>query len=465
MDNIREATLSLRSALLQPHDVYDPIQKCGPALLTIQKYPEEVQRLAHSRLHAFPFKDVPAEWIRLYCEATLWMVYYKLKSLDDDWSAAEEVMKESISETVRLLDMTLIMTGGSGRRDLIFKVLEQLSGVTLEDSNGPNKRRKITKGSEVSVQSKIPHSFPESSRSAFPPIKQPILRMNDLTLEQFQNHLDSSHIKNQKSGTLPIIITSSITEWPAMSTRKWSDPEYLLSRTIGGQRIVPVEIGRSYTDEGWGQKLLPLRQFMEENMFVNYVPSEKRGYLAQHDIFTQIPALRDDVQIPDYCYSEPPSQHKAKYKDSEDGYSDGEVALNAWFGPAHTVSPAHTDPHHNILAQVVGHKYVRLFSPDQTIRMAPKDLENGVDMSNTSRVEVGLAMRLFEDWQGWNEKDEDEMDIQEAQEDFELKFPIYRPVCYVEGIIGPGDCLFIPKGWWHYVHSLSPSFSVSFWWD
>jgi hypothetical protein len=465
MDNIREASSSLHSALSQRHDAHDPIRKCGPALLTIRKYPEEVQRLAHSRLHAFPFKDVPAEWIRLYCEATLWMVYNKLKSLDEDWSAAEEIMNESISEIVRLLDMTLIMTGGSGRRDTIFIILEQLSGAIMEESHGSNKRRKITKGDGVPIQSKIPRSFPESLREAFPPIKKPIVRMNDLTLEQFQTHLNSSHMMNKKCGVLPVIITNSISEWPAMSTRKWSDPEYLLSRTIGGQRIVPVEVGRSYTDEGWGQKLMPLRQFMEENMFVEYVPSKNRGYLAQHDIFTQIPALRDDVQIPDYCYSEPPSQQKSKYKGSDDGDSDGEPALNAWFGPAHTVSPAHTDPHHNILAQVVGHKYVRLFSPDQTVRMAPRGLENGVDMSNTSRVDVGLTMRLFENWQGWNEKDEDEIDVVEIQEDFELKFPIYRPVSFVEGILGPGDCLFIPKGWWHYVHSLSPSFSVSFWWD
>ena len=35
---------------------------------------------------------------------------------------------------------------------------------------------------------------------------------------------------------------------------------------------------------------------------------------------------------------------------------------------------------------------------------------------------------------------------------------------YVEGILEPGDGLFIPLGWWHYVRSLDMSFSVSFWW-
>jgi lysine-specific demethylase 8 len=28
----------------------------------------------------------------------------------------------------------------------------------------------------------------------------------------------------------------------------------------------------------------------------------------------------------------------------------------------------------------------------------------------------------------------------------------------------PGDALYVPPGWFHYVQSVTSSFSVSFWW-
>lgn len=41
--------------------------------------------------------------------------------------------------------------------------------------------------------------------------------------------------------------------------------------------------------------------------------------------------------------------------------------------------------------------------------------------------------------------------------------PDFSEAPFVEAILGPGDMLFIPKKWWHYVRSLTTSISVNFW--
>jgi lysine-specific demethylase 8 len=41
----------------------------------------------------------------------------------------------------------------------------------------------------------------------------------------------------------------------------------------------------------------------------------------------------------------------------------------------------------------------------------------------------------------------------------------FKKVEYLDCILGEGDVLYIPVGWWHYVRGLSVSFSVSFWWN
>jgi hypothetical protein len=194
---------------------------------------------------------------------------------------------------------------------------------------------------------------------------------------------------------------------------------------------------------------------------------EKTGYVAQHDLFAQIPALRVDICVPDICWVDPPPPHPSSPlagKHAENAKL-AEPLLNAWFGPTGTISPLHVDPYHNILAQVVGRKYVRLYGPRETGRLAPRGEEGGVDMGNTSLVDVGA-------WEGWDgvpeEEGEDGSETgteEERRERYRERFKGFGEAKYVDVILEEGEYLYIPVGWWHYVKSLSVSFSVSFWWN
>ena len=210
----------------------------------------------------------------------------------------------------------------------------------------------------------------------------------------------------------PVIIKDCMSLWPALSTRRWN-LDYI--KKVAGLRTVPVELGARYTDHTWSQKLMRIDEFIDK-----YINSDTdcTGYLAQHQLFDQIPELQSDILIPEYCAL---------------GEED-DADINAWFGPCGTVSPLHQDPKHNFLCQVVGEKYIKLYSVDQTEFLYPHT--DGI-LTNTSQVDV------------------ENPDL--------TRFPDFAKAHCVEAVIKPGDMLYIPVKCWHYVRSLSVSFSVSFW--
>jgi len=169
------------------------------------------------------------------------------------------------------------------------------------------------------------------------------------------------------SGTHPLVLTGTLEDWSALS--RWNKPAYLLSQTIGGRRLVPIETGRSYTDDSFGQKIMTFKEYLN-TYILSSNPSNKStekdtAYLAQHDLLSQVSSLRLDITIPDFCHTDPPPPeptHPLYEKHKNMPYLE-DTLLNAWFGPAGTISPLHCDPYHNILAQVVGRKYIRLYAP------------------------------------------------------------------------------------------------------
>jgi hypothetical protein len=462
----------------------DDIRECGRAALALlPNDPDTCLKLAYQKLHDVPYKEVKKCWRRLYTDASLWkvvgLVEAHAKCREDD--GREEKTENNtnwVDEVVRLLDMALILAGAPGREEVVelwFSALKAMlhtptptytrTHSAVQDRSV--KRRKLSPDSQAPS---LPEHFPITLPNPTPTLRCPILRVQELNLEAFQTRVSDTATHT------PLVIQGAIQHWPALDERPWRSSGYLLEKSLGGRRLVPVEIGKSYTDKGWGQKIITFREFMETYMldqdFDKHTDgtegsgTRQTGYLAQHDLFAQIPSLRSDISIPDYCYSTPaPSPHLTHIKPTA---QLDEPLLNAWFGPARTISPLHTDPYHNILAQVVGYKYVRLYAPGETEKLYPRGQEDGgVDMSNTSEVDMDEGMAVYPDISCWDIKDVDgdAAVLEKRRRQFEDQFPKFKEAKYVEGILGPGECLYIPVGWWHYIRSLTVSFSVSFWFN
>ncbi|KAL8756408.1 MAG: hypothetical protein Q9199_002970 [Rusavskia elegans] len=415
------------SAIAAP-DKPDPINDCPASVLAVlPSHPEPLIALAHSKLHSFSFASVPVCWRRLYTDASIAkavaLIEHGLAHPDGCDTAPSGTKRKRdrdavrgpssgllgeawIDEAVKVLDMAAIMAGAAGREEVID---ELFSGLQSYLNNKASPQPKCPRGE------KVWDSFPVAQNmelSKAPRIQYPVQSAIAPSMQAFEMHMET---------TQPLRIKDALDHWPAMHERPWSSPAYLLDKTLGGRRLIPIELGRTYTDDDWGQSIITFKDFMQRYMIPNIADPSKLGYLAQHDLFAQIPSLRHDIAIPDYCYTSPPPLKTPGLTSAGKPPAThlDEPLLNAWFGPAGTVSPLHTDPYHNILCQVVGKKYIRLYSPDQTNKLYPKGVEDGgVDMSNTSEVDAEAALN-----------------------ELEAEFPLFQQAEYVETVLAEGECL------------------------
>ncbi|KAL6457242.1 hypothetical protein MHYP_G00342050 [Metynnis hypsauchen] len=343
---------------------------------------------AWEKLNTGTWRDVDKEWRRVYSYGCLFKV---VGMCNGDASQAK------IQAAINTCDMGLLM-GASIMDNILQRLVAVLKSKVkmqlpskAENQPCPKKlKRNVTPELQIDAAVSVPR------------VKCP-------ALESFR----SDFLVPQKA----VILEGIIDHWPAFREHMWSI-DYL--RVVAGCRTVPVELGSRYTDEEWSQKLLTVNEFID-----HYIMDEAAaglGYLAQHQLFDQVPELKEDIRIPDYCCL-------------GEGDED-DITINAWFGPGGTVSPLHQDPQQNFLAQVVGRKYIRLYSLEQTENLYPYQSQL---LHNTSQVDV------------------ENPDV--------VQFPNFMKASYQECVLQPGEVLFIPKQHWHYVRSLQLSFSVSFWWS
>ena len=158
-------------------------------------------------------------------------------------------------------------------------------------------------------------------------------------------------------------------------------------------------------------------------------PSERgpRVYAAQSDAFSRHPLLGEDVACPPWALACMPRGEQPM--------------VNMWLGSPLQMSPLHQDPYHNALCQVVGHKLVVLYPPGDTSKLSPCR----PPQSNTSQI------------------------LDPTDEKSMLRFPAAAEATPWLAQLAPGDALFIPRKWWHFVRGEGDeepwNASVSYWWD
>lgn len=211
----------------------------------------------------------------------------------------------------------------------------------------------------------------------------------------------------------PVVIEGAIAHWRALTT--WSHEWF---KTTHGSVEVGLSVNPTHTMRVMKTTLA---------QYIDLILSGQRTgnglYLDQYPV-ERIPSLLGDIETPIYC---PPGVP---------------ITTNLWLGPSTTVLSFHKDNHdphtlvNNIFVQIKGRKRILLAAPDQDQYMYPRGGEQGAY---------------------WHSQ------VDPERPDAE-RFPLFFDAQLQEAIVGPGDILFIPGNYWHYVRALERSISLSFWW-
>ncbi|MSR31189.1 MAG: cupin-like domain-containing protein [Gemmataceae bacterium] len=223
-----------------------------------------------------------------------------------------------------------------------------------------------------------------------------------------QQFLDQFYSQNR-----PVVIEGVMNDWPAMT--RWT-PDYFKSRF--GDRVVEVQANRA-SDANYEansvkhKKEMPFGEYVD---IVEAIGSSNDYYITANNDGKNKENLKelweDIILFPDYLSENDPKGR---------GFF--------WYGPQGTVTPLHHDLTNNFMAQVRGKKLVRL--------IPPYDLANMYNYRHCfSRVDL------------------DRVDYD--------KYPQFKNVTVLDVELHPGQALFLPVGWWHYVRGLEISITMTF---
>lgn len=229
-------------------------------------------------------------------------------------------------------------------------------------------------------------------------------RVSNLSAEDFH--------ANYYSTNRPVIIEDVVLHWRA--TKKW-DLQFF-RREFGSEQVI-FQSGRSRDDHR--DSFVDHSTEAPFNVFLDALEHHSADaspvYLIAHDRLLDRSAFRpllDDIHF------------DPRYFDGND--TGGRVFF--WLGPAGSMTPMHRDLGNVYLAQISGRKLIRLVPSKQ--------------------------LHLMYNECGYHS----EADFNDLSLD---KFPLLKDANIIEVIVEPGDLLFIPVGWWHFVKALDTSITIT----
>jgi len=210
----------------------------------------------------------------------------------------------------------------------------------------------------------------------------------------------------------PVIISGMLDDWPALG--KWNID--FLSRQYA-EKIVEIQADRN-TD---GQDESNKTRHQIKMRFGDYLDWIRRqdssndryltAYNSVHNVHALAELMRDVRGVPEYL----------DLASRDQGF--------LWIGPRGTLTPFHHDLTNNLLAQVIGRKRFVIASSSEISGMYNHD--HCFSAVDGRRVDYD-------------------------------RFPDMRGVRLMELILEPGELLFLPVGWWHFVEGLEFSISLTF---